>query len=194
MPEDFRYAPSDLYKFMVRDGQFYVLKELSPLKNEGVDIVYDNIGNINYENNLRENEHQIDNVHQINNEHKINNENNIINGNEIDYQPNNIEELDLEMKNIAHSSVAKKLLLRYRRVAKKIDIKKLQENVLTTIDNHKIISMNDICKEIPQMYENNKKDVSVHYCILSMLFLANENNIKIDGDNGGIKMISSIKK
>ncbi|WUR05080.1 condensin complex subunit 2 (CND2) [Vairimorpha necatrix] len=68
----------------------------------------------------------------------------------------------------------------FRREQKKVDIKKLKNNILTDIKTNKNSKLSDICKNVPKMYDaKEKKDISIHFCIVSLLHVANEKNLEL---------------
>lgn len=92
------------------------------------------------------------------------------------------EEVHMDLKNIRNPRIINNLLLKYKKSSKKIDIKQLQQKVMMSVEEHKVASLRTICSEVPMMYEKEEsKAISVHYCILSLLFLAHENNLEING-------------
>lgn len=103
------------------------------------------------------------------------------------------EEIETDLKNVSNVNMSRSLLLKYRRKPKRIDIAKLQDNILRSVNSHKSTSLKSVCREVPMMYEaKDSENISVHYCILSMLFLAQEKNLKID-NSGQDLLLKSVK-
>lgn len=102
------------------------------------------------------------------------------------------EEIDVDLTNIGNQRMSKKLLLNYRRTATRVDIRRLQENVLKSVAAHKSVSLKTMCREVPSMYEKRESDnISVHYCVLSLLFLAHESSLEITGCGPTLSLRSS---
>lgn len=73
------------------------------------------------------------------------------------------------------------LVLPYKKEQKKVDIKKLKQNIYTTIKENDSVKLTDICKDVPKMYAaKESKEISVHFCIVSLLHLAHENNLSLE--------------
>lgn len=159
LPEDFRFHPECLYKYLVRDGSFgekeFVETEIEQ-KMGDLSIcemsVHDDVENMP-------------------------------------------EEMDIDMKHVVSQKMSKSLFLRCRRIAKKVDIRKLQENVLRSVDRHKCVSLKTICRDVPAMYgKKDAENISVHYCVLSLLFLAHSNNLKINSSDNSIVVETGLPK
>lgn len=110
---------------------------------------------------------------------------------EIDYEAP--EEMEVDLKNVSNTKMSRNLFLKYQRKPKKVDISKLQENILNSVNTHKVVSLKNVCREVPVLYkEKDSENISVHYCVLSMLFLAQERNLEID-KSGHELFLRSIK-
>nr|XP_013180924.1 unnamed protein product [Papilio xuthus] len=80
--------------------------------------------------------------------------------------------IDLQKENV---------LLPYKPEQKKIDIKKLKENIFSTIQKSETVRLTEIYKEIPKMYtEKEGNNISIHFCIVSLLHLAHENDFELE--------------
>jgi len=68
----------------------------------------------------------------------------------------------------------------FRREQKKVDIKKLKNNIISNLTKSKSSKLSEICKNVPNMYDTKeKKDISIHFCIVSLLHVANEKNLEL---------------
>ncbi|KAF7683780.1 Condensin complex subunit 2 [Astathelohania contejeani] len=175
LPEDYRFERSDLYKYMMKDGYFHGATNDNTIINNINDNTSENIiatQTENMSNNL--NDMSIDNT-TINNNHKTS----VL-----------IEdEMITDLGNIKRQGLTQHLFLKYTKVPKKVNILKLKENLFNSLKNKKEIGLLDILgKEIPLVYSNEKerKDISMHYCVISLLHLANEKNIGFEVKNNKI--------
>ncbi|TPX69953.1 hypothetical protein SpCBS45565_g01987 [Spizellomyces sp. 'palustris'] len=88
--------------------------------------------------------------------------------------------------------------LNYARVAKKVDVKKLKENIWKELTLHQpsvqvqsnslhvteATSFTDIVRGLDDFYpEKKRKDISVAFCFICVLHLANEQNLKVVGNS-----------
>lgn len=72
-------------------------------------------------------------------------------------------------------------ILPYRKTQKRVDIKKLKDNIYNTVEKSQKSTLSSLFHQIPKIYsENESKDISIHYCIISLLHLANERNLHIN--------------
>ncbi|KAK6089432.1 hypothetical protein P3W45_001569 [Vairimorpha bombi] len=97
-------------------------------------------------------------------------------------EPNIIveEPIDEIVADIPIDNKNKEVLLPFRREQKKVDIKKLKSNIITNIKNKKNSKLSDLCKEVPKMYDCKEgSDISIHFCIVSLLHIANERNLEL---------------
>ncbi|KAM0686102.1 hypothetical protein COBT_002679 [Conglomerata obtusa] len=205
LPEDYKMEGKDLYKYLLMDG-FFENKKYKKI-NDDINIkkINNNLSNVNaweidgfgtfnddkenfdfntcksfdqgYKNekNFNSNKDNInkDNINKdnINKDYIFNTDNNFINN---DYLQ--APEIITDMNNIKNISVAKRILLKYTRVPKKIDIKKLKEEIYERIEKEE--ELINLCGEVM----NNDKEISLQFCLVSVLHLANEKNLKIIGD------------
>ncbi|TBU04846.1 subunit 2 of condensin complex [Hamiltosporidium magnivora] len=95
------------------------------------------------------------------------------------------EEIVVDIPPTERKDIIENLISKYNRTQKKVDIKKLKDKVYFNVEKNKIARLSDIYSEIKDSYDEiEKKDISVHYCIISLLHLASENSIDIQsGDN-----------
>lgn len=69
--------------------------------------------------------------------------------------------------------------LKFTTVPKRVDIKRLKENVFKAINTQKV-TLREIFNEVPSYYSQKEaKDISVHFCLITMLHLANENHLDL---------------
>lgn len=86
-----------------------------------------------------------------------------------------VDEFICDMKN------EKNFALPYRKEQKKVDIKKLKFNINTRIKSKKNSKLSEIYRDIPKLYtEKEAKDISLHFCIVSLLHVANEQNLDLE--------------
>ncbi|KAM0673838.1 hypothetical protein GVAV_002676 [Gurleya vavrai] len=88
------------------------------------------------------------------------------------------------MNNIKNIGIAKNILLKYTKIPKKVDIKKLKDEIYDSIDKKE--NLVDLCKNV--VNENLNKDVSIHFCLVSVLHLANEKNLLIEGEGNFVTL------
>jgi condensin complex subunit 2 len=70
--------------------------------------------------------------------------------------------------------------LPFRKAPKKVDIKRLKENIYSRVAEAKSTDLASIVREIPSIYsEKEARDISVHLCLISLLHLANERDIEL---------------
>ncbi|KAF9762820.1 Condensin complex subunit 2 [Nosema granulosis] len=94
-----------------------------------------------------------------------------------------IDETFIDLQKDANKDV----VLPYKKEQKKVDIKKLKQNIFTTLKNRDNVKLSDICHEVPRMYNDKEgKDISVHFCIVSLLHLAHENNLLLEESGSDI--------
>lgn len=84
----------------------------------------------------------------------------------------------------------KPLYVNYARTAKRVDVKKLKDNlwkVLTTSEEEKVQGeqkFTDIINDLKKMYSpKTMKDISIPFCFICLLHLANEKDLSIKGMN-----------
>lgn len=71
-------------------------------------------------------------------------------------------------------------LLPFRRIPKKVDIKRLKENIFDSVKKAHRTNLTSLFREMPTFYdENEAKDISIHFCLVSLLHLANEKGIQL---------------
>lgn len=68
----------------------------------------------------------------------------------------------------------------FRKRAKKVDIKRLKDNILASVERKGHTNLSSVLREVPSMYdEDESKEISIHLCIVSLLHLANEKGIRL---------------
>lgn len=160
LPEDFRFQPACLYRYLVRDGSF-AEKECreAEIEQKMGDLSICDVS-----------------VHPVQEDAE-----------------NVPEEMDIDMRHVESQKATKSLFLRCRRIAKKVDIRKLQENVLRSVCGQASVSLKTICREVPAMYgRKDAENISAHYCVLSLLFLAHSNNLEIRSSDDSIVVEASM--
>lgn len=86
-----------------------------------------------------------------------------------------IDEIVHDMKN------EKNFVFPLRKEQKKVDIKKLKYNIKSRIESKKNSKLSEIYRDIPKIYtEKEAKDISLHFCIVSLLHVANEQNLDLE--------------
>ncbi|KAM0671421.1 hypothetical protein OCOL_001537 [Ordospora colligata] len=76
----------------------------------------------------------------------------------------------------------------FRKAAKRVDIKKLKDNVFGCMKSKGCIGLASIFKGVYSMYNDSEcKDISVHLCFLSLLHLANERNVCLKSVNDDVE-------
>ncbi|AFN82595.1 chromosome condensation complex Condensin [Encephalitozoon romaleae SJ-2008] len=76
----------------------------------------------------------------------------------------------------------------FRKTSKKVNIKKLKDNVFDSVmmGNTTLLS---IFESVPKIYgDDESKDISVHLCFISLLHLANDNNIQLKGVGNDVEV------
>lgn len=161
LPEDYSYETKDLYKFMIKDGYFaQAVTKQTVLVNEVP----------NDENVFKPTEEFADFA-------------------DFDDSPADQDisfqiEKSLNLGNNFESAIP--MNLKFTRVAKRVDIKKLKENVFSLLSS-KNSSLSDIFEKIPQFYgQKEAKEISPHLCLISILHLANEKGFNLSHENGNI--------
>lgn len=162
LPDDLSYEIKDLYKFNIKDGYFRIVQKT-------VD-------------NIVENEIDVDNFPDVNNH-----------GFELDDINNTDAELSFHMGQslVLNDRIVDTFVeedpkaLKFTKIAKKVDIKKLKENVEKTIEKKSTIK--EVFEEIPKFYSNKEaKDISIHFCLISLLHLANEKGLELKNEGDDI--------
>lgn len=84
---------------------------------------------------------------------------------------------------------AKPLYVNYARQAKRVDVKKLKDNLWKALTNHTermngTQKFTDVVNNLKKMYSPKvMKDISVPFCFICLLHLANEKDLVIMGHN-----------
>ncbi|KCZ79368.1 hypothetical protein H312_03237 [Anncaliia algerae PRA339] len=102
----------------------------------------------------------------------------------ITYDNDTPEEVQVDFKNVKNVSLSKKLHLKFTRTQKRVDIGLLQNKIFGFIKERKKTSLKEIYNSLPMIYnEKDFKDISLQYCMLSLLFSAQENNLTLHKEN-----------
>jgi len=162
LPEDYTYEIRDLYKFMIKDGYFGLAKTHAASTN----------GNVEYTNNACDNSDHDDPIDS----HALEDT--------CDFGDNNDLSFHLERSLVLDTNEEKPM--KFTKVAKRIDIKKLKENVGMSIQAQKL-SLKEIYKDVSCRYSQKEAgDISVHFCLISLLHLANENVFELYNNDDDI--------
>ncbi|RKP21405.1 barren [Rozella allomycis CSF55] len=98
-------------------------------------------------------------------------------------------ELDFDFGNtlVAEPKLTKSLKMNYAKTSKKVDVKKLKENIWTeieTVPQNNTIDFKNIVNGLSSFYPEEKfRDISVPFCFICVLHLANENGLEIKGSS-----------
>lgn len=152
LPEDYQLKIMDLYKYIVDDGYFGRPDGYKDENKNDLNIDVDNKIDTNFNADF---EGQIV-------EDKINFEAS--------------QEIITDLNNIKDIKIAKNILTNFTKVPKKVDISKLKQVIYDSLCEKN--SLEKVCKDAIKNSKN--KDVSIHYCLVSLLHLANEKNVKIE--------------
>lgn len=105
--------------------------------------------------------------------------------------PNNFE-LNIGDSLVDIPKSNKFLRMNYAKVSKKVDIKKLKDVLWTELDEtpqgltseDNSVKFTQVINNLPQFYKNEElKDISVQFCFICLLHLANEKNLIIKQEN-----------
>lgn len=105
--------------------------------------------------------------------------------------PNEIDDFEGEINNEMdeeQKNLTKILISKYTKIPKKVDMHKLKENVFESINSNSF-NLNEVVKSLDTKYNvNERKDISIHYCFISLLHLANEKGISLESDGLNIRI------
>ncbi|ADM11122.1 chromosome condensation complex Condensin subunit H [Encephalitozoon intestinalis ATCC 50506] len=107
-----------------------------------------------------------------------------------DYSPDPciVEEPEDEFITDAPSQGNQRSTVPLRKTSKKINIKKLKDNVFDFVREGST-SLLSIFKSVPKIYDSEEsKDISMHLCFISLLHLANEKNIQLKDVGDDVKV------
>ncbi|KAL6932860.1 hypothetical protein ACO0R3_001948 [Hanseniaspora guilliermondii] len=104
------------------------------------------------------------------------------------------------LKTLLQMNATQKVM--YSRVAKKVDIKKLKDNIWRCIENqlakidsskNKQLQFSSIIKQLKTLYTfDTLKDLSTSFCFICLLHLANEHGFRIDKDEVNLKELTIV--
>lgn len=76
-----------------------------------------------------------------------------------------------------------------RRAPKRINIKRLKDNVFESVQRAKRTTLVSLFESVPKMYEGREsEDISIHLCFISLLHLANEKNIRLEDIGNDVRV------
>jgi condensin complex subunit 2 len=92
---------------------------------------------------------------------------------------------------VAQPKKVTKLQINYAKTAKKVDVKKLKDNIWKTLSDasakdtmSREHEFSDVIKDLKKAYPETKlKDISVAFCFICLLHLANEKKLVIDAED-----------
>ncbi|KAM0676772.1 hypothetical protein BDAP_002684 [Binucleata daphniae] len=151
LPEDYQLKSADLYKYML-DNEYFGRSHNYNAPNDETKVKIDNKIDANF----------VTDFEVQNNEEKVNIE--------------SCQEIVTDLNNVKNLSVAKNILNNFTKVPKKVDIAKLKEEMYDSLQDTN--NLETICKNA--IVNSKNDDVSIHYCLVSLLHLANEKNVKIE--------------
>jgi len=104
------------------------------------------------------------------------------------------------LKKLLQMNATQKVM--YSRVAKKVDIKKLKDNIWRCIENQlakldqsqaKQLKFSMVIKQLKTLYTfDSLKDLSTSFCFICLLHLANEYGFKIDKDEFNLRDLTIV--
>lgn len=149
LPDDYSYEIKDLYRFIKMDGYFGKSSPTTAIESEQEKCEIDDF------------ESATENFHQNDADLSIQFEQSLVLTDKIQDHPTD------------------QIQLKFTRIPKKIDIKKLKENVSQVL-NRNINKFSQIISEVSDAYsEKEAKDITPHFCLISLLHLANEQGLEI---------------
>lgn len=89
----------------------------------------------------------------------------------------NEQEVVTDFGNIKSVEMARNLFKKCSVTQNKLDINKLKTDITNTIDHDDTISLSNLFKKVK--YNHPEKNISIQYCIVGLLHLANEKNYKL---------------
>lgn len=174
LPEDYSYETKDLYKFLIKDGYFEQFKNTQHTDGyTNVKIRNEDAANDTLDGDLHNNQMNdfVDDCVDYSDQPF---------DNDLSFQMEKSLNLGNDSEEITPSN------LKFTRVAKRVDIKKLKENVNKIIEKDNT-RLSDICGKIAQFYTPKEaKEISPHLCLISILHLANEKGLQLSQQNGDL--------
>lgn len=81
-----------------------------------------------------------------------------------------------------------RMLLPFRKTAKRVDVKRLKENIFSSLKTGHT-DLASIYQSLPRAYsEEESREISIHFCIVSLLHLANERNVQLSNTGSNIEI------
>lgn len=166
LPDDYNYEINDLYRYFIQVGYFgnrSVNEKIEAIKS--ADIVSANVD---------------DNVTKYENETVFEVENQKYDDFIDDYDAGKDLSFQIDHRlNLNKDIEEEPLSLKFTKAPKRVDIKRLKENLQRSLMSNKS-TITEIFKDVGSYYtEKEAKDISFHFCLISMLHLANENNLEL---------------
>lgn len=167
MPMYEMVTAKDFYKKSCRPGEYYEVERVVTQNND----IEEFSDNNNYDMSIYDNNFDQPDITQIN----------------LD------EEIAFHEKTTVTENNANKLT--FTKVAKKVDMKKLKENIEGNIK--KATSMSSLFSSLRNNYEDKKElmDISKHFCLIGLLHVATEKGIHLENTpDGEVKIIDTRKE
>jgi len=119
------------------------------------------------------------------------------------YQPIQTTSADIGSDLLAQPKFIKKIEINYAKTAKKVDVKKLKENLWKKLAVPEVKSgkevevvqgkkdFEQVIHTLADVYPDKKmKDISVPFCFICLLHLANEKNLRLENAKGSLTTLS----
>lgn len=158
LPNDYEIKSEMLYKYIYLDGSFKKLKKEKKV-DENIDLNISAINNNSF--------------NDVQNENMIQNNNLSISEN---------PEIITDFANVQSNELSRNLFKKCAKIQKRVDIKKLKDDIYKNIEDENTMNIVDVCDKLVG------EDVSIHYCIVSLLHLANEKNVLIEENGSEVKI------
>lgn len=164
LPNDYQLGRNDLFRFLLRDGCFKC-----DIKHNFNECEL----SINLEN---QRDYNNEDLKEIEIKEEV--------GREIEIEKENDDYNDIGKENDIIQNKEENILKRH----KKVDIKRLKTNIKEIIKSG-VKEFNKIYKNIPKKYTKNESDdISIQTCFISLLHLANEENLILKNENGKLNV------
>lgn len=174
LPEDYSYEVKDLYRFLKMDGYFSANTSNS-VDEDGRDAG-SNIGNGVGYGSVKEDAHT-----DI----------------ELDMDGSFADHFEASLvlnDKPAGDTSDKQIQLKYSRVQKRVDIKRLKDSVSALL-KQRCNRFSQIVSRIPDSYTSKEsRNISPHFCLISLLHLANEMELEIKTVDGDLLISSCMQK
>lgn len=166
LPEDYSYDIRDLYRFLKLDGYFGDPScDSGPKKESRSEYI------------PKEEENAYDAMDFEENQQE----------NDLSFQFEQSMVLNEKITEVENNQIQ----LKFTRIPKRVDIRKLKEKVSELITKE-TRTLSEIIARIPKVYEEKEsKDISPHFCLISLLHLANEKGFEIENTGNDLLIKSS---